>query len=57
MSEKPDIVDAEFEVIQGPDERPLRWWEGWRLEWTPWPMIGAIALGGLPLLLKTLQHQ
>ena len=55
MSEKPDIVDAEFEVIQGSDEEPWPWWKGWRVTWSPWPLIGALALG-LPYLLKALLH-
>ena len=24
---------------------PRRWWQGWYVTWTPWPMIGAAALG------------
>ena len=56
MVEKPDIVDAEFEVIDpGPerDTRPI--WQRYTIEWNPWPLVGAIALG-LPLLLNALSH-
>lgn len=59
MVDKPDIVDAEFKVIKGSIEQPRRRrpFEGWRLSWSPWPAIGALALG-LPALLKVLsQHQ
>lgn len=56
MVEKPDIVDAEFEVIEGPayNSKPPSFWS--RFSWSPWPAIGALALG-LPALLKVLsQH-
>ena len=42
---EPEIIDAEFTVI----DPPLKWWQGWRLTWNPWPAIGAavLALSGL----------
>lgn len=56
MSEKPDIIDAEFEVIDPAPERDTRpIWRRYRIEWSPWPAIGALALG-LPYLLKALSH-
>lgn len=57
MVGKPDIVDAEFKVIEGPigEPRKRRLFEGWRVSWSPWPAIGALALG-LPALLKVLQQ-
>ncbi len=52
-----EIIDAEFEVIRGPDESPkkLPLWKRYHLEWNPWPLIGAAVLG-LTHLLKDLQH-
>lgn len=39
-----DVIDAEYRVVGG--EPPLKWWQGWRIEWswTPWPAIGAAVL-------------
>jgi hypothetical protein len=49
------IIDADFEVIEGPeaDPGPVPFWR--RFSWSPWPAIGALALG-LPALLKVLLH-
>lgn len=56
MSETPDIIDAEFEVIEPAPERDTRpIWQRYTIEWSPWPLIGALALG-LPYLLKALSH-
>lgn len=39
------VIDAKFKVI-----KPKT---GWRIAWSPWPLIGAAVLG-LPALLKAL---
>lgn len=47
-----DVIDAEFTVVG--EEPPRKWWQGWRIRWTPWPMIIAGGLA-LPALIRALQ--
>jgi hypothetical protein len=52
------IIDAEFEVIEGPhrpESPPPPHWQFWKYHWhwSPWPLIGA-GLIGLPFLLRAL---
>ena len=33
--EDDDVIDAEFTVV----EPPLKWWQGWKFTFDPWPAI------------------
>jgi hypothetical protein len=45
---KPDVIDAEFEVIE-PAQPRLKWWQGWRLgfDWRVFAMVALSSLAGL----------
>ena len=49
-----NVIDAEFTVVSEPPP-PLKWWQGWRITWSPWPLIGAAVLLA-PALVKALTH-
>ena len=54
MMKDKDVIEADFTVVG--EEPPLKWWQGWRITWNPWPAIGA-GVVALPVLLKALLSQ
>ena len=52
-----NVIDAEFTVVSEPIPPPLKWWQGWRIEFNPWPgiIVGATVLPALVMRLLNQQ--
>lgn len=54
MDEKPDWTDAEFEVVQEPEER-LPWWRRYRIVFD-WRVFAVIFVTALAQFIASLRH-
>jgi hypothetical protein len=50
---KPDVIDADFEVIETPYIRN-KWWQGWYIDWRVFAVICATSVAGF---IATLMQQ